>query len=281
MGTADPKKLASPRNEATDAFSKILEGMMGGGDAPGGGDLGSFIQKQFSMPGYAGPFSAGAESSQTSAMGTMDREAGKFYAPGGTSDTMVSALKSIMGEAAPEVGTDINQIRAAMDPARKVSLNRDLGQMEESFGMQGLSGSSSLYESGARAISDSTAGLDAALAGILPQLEQLKVQAKLGAGQNRLAAADQLSRGTGGMAQEQFNMGEGIRSIKDLDIQRQIADFLQQGSLFPMLLSFLSGTPQQPYGPSTLDTLLKIGQTGLMGAALIPSGGGSAAAAKK
>lgn len=263
MGSADPKPLKTSQNKANDSFADILKGIMQGGDAPGGTDFGTWVQDTFKMPAYAGPLSAGPNASQNNAVRDTRAVSDKYYAAGGGADQVTSTLKAIMGDEGPS--TDINTIREGMEPARQVSLKRDLGQMEEEFGLGGLSNSTSLAESGARAVSDSQSNLTAQLAQILPQL----ANARVAQGQNRINAAGLAQQGTGGVAQGEFNMGEGMRGIEDQGIQRQLQEFLRQSGLFPQILAYLNGTPPQQYAPSTLDNVLKIGTTGAAAVASI------------
>lgn len=260
MGTADPKKLDSPRNNALDAFSNTLRDSFSGKGAAGA-DLGSWVQEMFKMPAYDGDLSAPANPAETSAMGYVNDAAKSFYSPGGTGQDLTTQLTQILKDQGPSINPD--EIRAGLDPARKVSLNRDLGQMEEQFGVQGLAGGTSIAESGARAVSDSESNMMAQITQMLPQL----AQARATQGGVRLGAADALGKGNMAPAQQQFAMGEGMRGIQDEHIQRALQEFLRQSNLFPQLLSFLSGTPQQPYGPSPLDSALKVAQTGVAGVA--------------
>jgi hypothetical protein len=139
--------------------------------------------------------------------------------------------------------------------------------MEEEFSSMGLGNSTSLAESMARAETESQAELGAEVARIAPELERIRSAHDLGWGEldlggKRLAldTGDFLA-GIPGMemdlAGKAFELGEGERAIGDLDLQRQYEEYQRQQSLYPDIMSMISGTPPPSYGPSTMDAVSK------------------------
>jgi hypothetical protein len=218
----------------------------------------------------------------------------QFFAPGGGNANITAALSKILADTGVgDAGLDTtamptaDKLYSTLDPVRRAAMARDLGQMEEEFGVNGLAGSTSLYESGARAQTESQEALLSEVTKMIPQLESVRTD-RINAG----TARDQMKRsgaldasqllasipmGVAGagmdLATKGFQLGEGERQIADLELQRQFADFVRTNELWPQILAYLSGTPQPSYGPSTLDSALDIG-TMVMSGAVAAGGGG-------
>lgn len=224
-----PKEMKQPQNKANDVFSgvlgKYLQGMQpnwnpqsaypGGAGAPQ--DLGSYISTMFSMPQYGGQLTADP------------------------SDAITSALTEIMsgggGSGGPPM--DLASIYNTLDTQRRQGLTRDLGQLEEEFGVAGLGDSTSLYESAARRQTESEGNLMAEVSRMAPDL----INAFSNQSTNRLNAAHMLY----GFDQQ--------------GLDRMYNEFLRTQQLFPQILSFLAGAPPVQYGASPFQNLTNAGLT--------------------
>lgn len=250
MGTADPKAMPTPENKANDAFANVLKGVMGGKDAPGGTDLGTWIQNTFKLPGYAGQIAAPQNAAEVSAGAQGKSAVDSYFAGGGAGEHVNASLTSMLD--APAVTPD--SVMASLKGPEDQRLKATLGQLQEQFGVQGLSNSSSLHEAGTRAAVDSNQNLAAAVTQILPQLKSAETASKG-------TAAQLLAQLPIGVAKSGFDLGEAGRQVDQQGMDRMIQEFLRSNSLFPMLLQYLGGTPQQPYAPSTFSNVMQAGTT--------------------
>lgn len=225
----------------------------GAGRATGDANIGEFINRVFSLPGYEGDMTAGATPLQTAATGHGEKALEDFFSAGGAWDTI---SKHATDELASGGGMSLDDVYTSLDAQRRQGLTRDLGQLEEEFGIAGLSDSTGLYESAARRQTESEQGLQAEVARIAPQL--------LDATTNRTLGLSGLLAGLPmQVAQAGFNLGEGGREIQDLELQRLYQDFLRQQSLFPQILQFLGSGGPVDYAPSDVEQLTKLGLTGV------------------
>jgi hypothetical protein len=153
-----------------------------------------------------------------------------------------------------------------------------LGQMLGNLGLgqgqlaaQGLQGAGSLFNQGlgiqsgaAEALNSGGLGAFGALGNLFNNQQGNSLQALLA----MPGAFQGLSQLPGQMASQLFGMGTTLQNNSQQGIQNQIAGFNQQQSLIPLLMQFLSGTPQQQVTPSML---AQLGQLGL-GAASVRQG---------
>lgn len=255
-----PKEMPTKRNTADDAFARSFKNFITSSEPGSFPDIGSWISDTFALPAYEGKMSAGMNPAQVAAAGFGQDAVGSFFGPGGGNEAITKALTGIIGD--PGSAATPESLFAALDAPRKASLQRDLGQMEEEFGLAGMAGSTALAETGARAATESQANLLAEVSRMAPALEAARHEGT----RNRLAASQLLGTIPLSVAQGGFQLGEAERGIEDMDLQRLYGEFMRQQGLFPSLLQYLGGTPQAPYGPSMFDNLLK---GGLAGAAFL------------
>lgn len=226
----------------------------GRGQGPGQmpGTLGEWVQNTFALPGYGGQMTAGMNPLQEMSQQRGTQAMSEFFQPGGAWETIRNRATE---ELASGGGMSIQDVYRNLDESRRQGMTRDLGQLEEEFGVAGLSDSTSLYESAARTQRESEQNLLAEVSRIAPQL--------LEATTGRTTALSNLLAGLPfEVATAGFNLGEGARSIQDLDLQRLYADFLRTQSLFPQILNYFGASGPVDYAPSPFNQLVQGAATG-------------------
>jgi hypothetical protein len=262
-----PQPMKTGQQEGQDTLSGILEQyaqgkqpILGYEQAPGGAGmfgfrgapimgpetLGQYTQ-MFNLPQYGGQLSQGMSGAQQSALGYGAGAMNKFFGSGGDMDVIrQSTTNTLKGTGG--AFNDVGDVYAALDAQRKQGLKRDLGDLEEQFGVAGLSDSTGLHESAARRQTESEQNLMAEVARIAPQL----IQSLTGQQQGAAQILGQLPQQ---VAAAGFNLGEAGRQVGQQDLDRMYNDFLRTQSLFPMLMQYFGNAGEVQYAPSTFQNL--------------------------
>lgn len=277
-----PQRLVTPRDTALDQFSQMISAALQGsgtgqGQAPEGSDLGTMIQNAFMLPAYGGPLSYGTPG-QLSGVGSQwlntlspggsysdvmnslqGMAAGKL--PGQSSD-LISQASSMLTKAGSSV--NLSDIAKTLETSRQLGLTRDVNNIREQFSNAGLRQSGSLASAIGQRQSESQADMMKALVQEAPQL----AAAQTGAG----AALGGLGTSLGGLATQAGQAYTGAAglpfNVTQSGLNQYYQDYLQRNSLFPMILSMLSGTPIN-YGPSLFSQITgaatNLGTLGILG----------------